>query len=138
MKNALYQPRFIHMQDCLNHKKFSGFTVAYLRTETQVFFAYSLVNKKDNYEKAIGRELSSETLHSNIDDIPGDKTNVDTTKRFGCMTIEDFRKFPVLTEMIGDRTLVQLNFMDFKHAFISQAISSLVMIALDYSDTFNK
>lgn len=132
--NPLYQPRFIHMQDVLYTKKFSGFTVAYLRTDTQLFFAYSLVNKKDAYVKAVGRQLSSDNLMDNIDDIQGDRTNVDTKKRVGCITIEDFKAYPQMTAMIADHALNNMTFMDFKHAFISDSVAALIVLAVEMEE----
>jgi len=33
-------PRFVHITDCMN-KKYRGITIAYIRTENDIRFAYS-------------------------------------------------------------------------------------------------
>lgn len=132
--NTLYSPRFVHMQDSLDTKKFSGFTIAYLRTESQLFFAYSLVNRKDKYIKSIGRELSSDLLVDNIDDILGDSTYINPQIRCGCITIEELRSMPEVTYMMADSMASKLNFMDFKHAFLSSVLGAFVGGAIELTE----
>lgn len=132
--NPLYQPRYIHMQDVLETKKFSGFTVAYIRNDYQLFFAYSLVNKKDEYIKAIGREISSALLENKIEDIDGSTSNISTKDRVGCITIEQFRKLPEITSMMADSLSQQVTFMDFKHSFLSSILASFVLSAIELTE----
>lgn len=124
-----YQPRFIHQPDTNPDHNHSGFTVAYVRNNTHAFFAWTLVSKKDRYEKAVGREVSSNILENNIESIvidPDMNYSIDLVKRVGSVSIETVISVLSLHRALGDRAQAELTMMDFKHAAISYVIAYVI------------
>lgn len=127
----VYQPaRFVHAPDSLIgiSKRHSGFTIAYHRNEKNVFFAYALCSKHDQYSKKEGRDRTTETLNLHIDSINDASPNVDPEKRVGVIDVSVLSAYfhDALSETLADHVIDSLNTMDFKHAFISEALSSFL------------
>ena len=119
------------MPDSWVTPKHSGFTVAYLRNNSHVFFAVSLVNKHDQYSKSVGRELTKENLEENIEKITSEYTHYNTHTRLGCILVKDIVKVGDVSKILGDHAASKLTMMDFKHAFISEKIAHLVLISTE-------
>lgn len=118
--------RFVHIQD-LEHKKFHGATVAYIRTDNEVFFAVTYCLKSDPYQKSIGREFSSFHLNTHIEDFPSDRDLVIST----CGTLGMFKLSTLISEVgvseyLADHFVASMTMMDFKHSTISGYLRKLV------------
>jgi hypothetical protein len=127
-----YSPRFVHNQD-IEHKKYHGVTIAYVRTDKNVFFAYALCTKADNYSKKFGRERTTETLETHIEGIPDDD-EVIFSKEFRCgsISVQTMTHATNLSAVLADHKLEELTMMDFKHATISAVLGDIVnKLALD-------
>lgn len=113
-------PRFIHLDD---QYAINRYTVAYVRTPEAVFFAWSKLSKTDNYNKKIGREISSNRLLEYLE-----KDTSQTTEYCGVLTkAEIFKPLLTLKNMLSDQCLSSLTLMDLKHRKIGNAI-------IDYMD----
>lgn len=123
--------RFAHFQQ--EGKNYNGMTVAYTRTEENLFFSYSLCANPDMYVKSIGRKLTTDTYMMHIDDIHHDVTYVDTTKRVGCIsihTMRDILSISSITNIIADHVVDNLTFMDIKHAALQKNIIQFILLRM--------
>jgi len=127
-------PRFVHIQQPSNDGKYNGLTIAYTRTDDHVFFAYALCCKPDQYEKSVGRKVSTDTYLKNIDFVGDDVLNINIEKRVGCIPVESLHEFlqeTVCSNVFADHILDKLTWFDVKHAFISQMLSGYVIENLE-------
>ena len=126
-------PRFVHVQQPFG--KYNGMTIAYTRTNENVFFSYSLCCKGDQYEKSIGRNISTQTYLDNIEGVLDTYRNIDTEKRVGCITVGSLQSLlymsDTVTSAFADHVLDNIGFMDVKHAFISQMLTAYVSMSLE-------
>ena len=125
--NHTYNPRFIHVPDISITPNHSGFTVAYVRNDSHLFFAFSLVNKNDRYQKSVGREMSKNTLENNIATMDDSKSNIDYQSRTGVLRLVDLVHADSITSMLGDHAIIRLTMMDFKHAYLSSMIMNMII-----------
>jgi len=120
--------RFAHIQH--SYKNYNGMTVAYSRTDTNVFFSYAMCVKADQYSKSVGRNITTKTFMDNIDDIHHDVTYVDPIKRVGCVSIEDVRGVlrdnADVTYLFADHVIDELTFMGLKHAAVAGFVLKLI------------
>jgi hypothetical protein len=125
MKNSTI--RFVHVQE--EFPKYNGFTVAYERSDTSVFFSYAMCCKPDQYVKSIGRDVSVATYQQHSSEII-EVTHVDSDKRVGCVSISSFisiLKISSVNSALADHVVDNLSMMDFKHAFISNVLVEFII-----------
>ena len=113
--------RYVHNPRVV-HKKYNGFTIAYTRDETKLIYGYTLCIAADTYEKSIGRIHATRELENYI------KTG---TGSGGILVPDDVRNYirayhQDMLFILADQCVEELNMMDFKHAFISAKLNSIV------------
>jgi hypothetical protein len=118
--------RYVHQQFD-DHKKYSGFTIAYSRTDDRVFFAYSLCSKKDQFVKEHGRVHAEITYYGTEFELD-DPLYLDAWLQKGSLPLHIFTKnLPdEVTFAIGDHFIDDMTMNDFKHAFISKVLAGIV------------
>lgn len=128
MTNQNANLRFVHVQEDIGN--YNGMTVAYERTEDNVFFSFAMCCKPDQYSKAEGRKFSTATYLNALDEIHYGISYVDFSKRIGCMSRIDVLGVVIectdVDSVIGDHVIRRLSLMDLKHAFISNALVSFI------------
>lgn len=134
------KPRFVHQSDLGEFSThFRGYTVAYTRCAAGVIFAFAMCSQKDKFEKSIGRRVSearlseySERLHEfmhHVDESDSwdesiDKVGFDVDSHTGFICADVLRADAQVTFAIADH--VDLNAMDFKHAYIASIIDKVM------------
>jgi hypothetical protein len=136
-ENEFAKPRFVHVQRA--NSKYNGMTIAYTRNDDYVWFSYALCCKPDQYNKAKGRDVSTDTYLRNIDKIIFDAVDyptMDMFNRVGYMPLEYMIKIlkdSVVGQFIADHEFEHMTMMSFKHAAISQILVDIVEQSLDPS-----
>lgn len=123
-----FSPRYIHMPRTFVSK---GATVAYVRDNSHVFFAWSQLSPVDNYDKSIGRNISAGRLEAALPTmIPQAGTNqslVFGLSGFGFISVAQLvAKDTYVGTVIADHMLATLTPMDFKHSYITNIVADLV------------
>lgn len=126
--------RFIHLPHILKPR-----TIAYIRYEGVVLFAWASLNPKDQYSRAEGRKQSAARLNDYHDLLDhtfnthaGDinkSVMIVADDRVGYIGNAAVREYADLTAIIADH--VTLNLKDFKHAFITSLINRAVAETVD-------
>lgn len=122
--------RFVHIQT--DTKKYAGITIAYTRTEGNIFFSYALCCKPDTYSKSLGRVASDATYLKHLDDFHHDVDYVDEEKRIGCMSIANLQETLIADgqdKVFADQLLESLTWMDLKHLFVSKILVNFIFAA---------
>ena len=126
-----FSPRFIHMPNLPGDCENNGTTVAYVRDNSHVFFAWSQVSPNDQYSKPIGRTISAGRLALAIPDMKL-LTQVPGTGHLYLGTFVGFIDATFLasssrvTSTIADHILEKLTPMDYKHSLITTTIAGLL------------
>lgn len=71
--------------------QFNGVTIAYEVFTTHIKFAYSVVRKPDQYNKKIGRNITTERFNTSVTNFAAVKSlpyHIDTKRMFGYITKE--------------------------------------------------
>ena len=133
MKNQLL--RFVHVQQPSTSGKYNGLTIAYTRTNEHVFFSYALCCKGDQYEKSVGRKVSTDTYLDNIESVSDTQHNIDLEKRVGCIPVNSLRTMLGMHEgvntIFADHVVDNIGWMDMKHSFISQVLTEYLFMVLN-------
>lgn len=132
MTNTKIAPRFVHIQSGIPN--YSGMTIAYVRTESEVYFSYALCSKADNYEKSVGRNVTTATLAKHHDESQSLDNSffhsfISKEKRFGVLSVETFRSGMRVTDVskiFADHVIDNLTCMDLKHACVSSILSEFI------------
>lgn len=116
--------RFIHNSGD-TYSYHPRFTVAYHRDADRIVFAWTEVYHKDNYDKAIGRQVSTNRLIQNLEDLMGEThAGIDDKTKTGVIFIADI--LPLVSDILAHTVLNNLDLMSFKHSFISGVISTFI------------
>jgi hypothetical protein len=123
-----FSPRFIHMPRSVVSK---GATVAYVRDNSHVFFAWSQLSPSDHYEKSIGRNISRDRLETAL---PMMLAQAETNQSlvFGLSGVgfisvaQLISKDRCVSNVVADHLLATLTPMDFKHSYITSIVADLV------------
>lgn len=125
-----FSPRFIHMPRTFISK---GATIAYVRDDSHVYFAWSKVSPTDNYDKSIGRKISSERLEKALQtmmshsELTPNETFLYLDSNVGYLSSAQLvARETYVSVVIADHMLAKLTPMDFKHSYITNVVSSLV------------
>lgn len=127
-----FSPRYIHMPYTYIGR---GITIAYVRDNSHVFFAWSIVSPDDSYNKSIGRSISTDRLNDSLPemlmqaDINGSLIFVANSCGF-ISSAELISRDTDISAIISDQMLANLTPMDFKHSYITNVVSTAVMSAL--------
>jgi len=121
--------RYIHMPDSYPRPGATGMTVAYARNEKNLVFAWSYVIGKDVYSKEIGRERSSKNLKDAVDGLENGlsfRTFIDPANRVGNIKFDQMYEMVDLSNVLSDDLLEKMNYMHFKHAFLTRLIKEMI------------
>lgn len=122
-----FSPRFIHMQPTSISK---GATVAYVRDNSHVYFAWSQLSPSDKYDKSIGRKISGERLEAALPTmIPqavAKQSMVFLENGIGFISSAELISKCHARHVICDQMMATLTPMDFKHAYITSIVADLV------------
>lgn len=129
MKTENYSPRFVHVPDYDISSKHHGFTIAYYRTNEEIFFSVALVSKNDVYVRKTGREFAMATLDKYIDSMSSEFTYMNFKDRIGCIKLDFVLSHDSVSSVLGDHAVSKLTMMDFKHAFLSDILASWVIMS---------
>lgn len=117
-----FEPRFVHL---LDHGQSPG-TIAYVRNNSHVFFAWTKLSPKDLYVKSTGRKLSSTRLKQILPQLLtlADLMLTDITVwheyNYGFVSSADLvSKDTAISAVLADQQLALLTPMDFKHSYIT-------------------
>jgi hypothetical protein len=122
------EPRYIHIKEKTKHG--NGITVAYSRYDNFIYFAYSLVSKDDQYDKAIGRTVALEQYNKNAHHSIDQYNFIDKYNRCGVITMDTVEEHSPIRSIIADQAIRGLSLKDFKHTFISSIIASYIETSL--------
>jgi hypothetical protein len=125
MTTTTATPRFIHVQESIDAKH-SGMTIAYIRADKKIFFSYALVSRNDQYDKRIGRELTTDRLYKFIDAIYDAESNVDSDNMYGMIEVNTVVDISGLDSALADHHVANMSMMDFKHGFLSSIIVAFI------------
>lgn len=123
--------RFVHINEPMmfENRQINGITIAYVRDEERVYFAATLCNRHDTYEKSIGRVYSSQLLRDNIlhmNQIPAEHS-VKSRALTGIIGIIDMKFIlGILGPVLAVQTEGKLSPMDFRHAFLSHCLKAAI------------
>lgn len=129
--------RFIHAPNSLNSdkSKYSGYTICYSRSESGLFFAYSLCSKEDNYSKQVGREMS-EKVWLSVDHhvmFYGDdcknsfSTQINPRLRCGFVHVSFLRETLSKQGIFSDQFIQDMTMYDFKHTYMSKILCEFLL-----------
>ena len=123
------QIRFIHVKDIESTMGIDGYTVAYIRTEDCVYFAWAEKCVEDRYEKEVGRFYSTQRLKEITDDMIEHademKVWVDFHSMCGVVSLAYFTEG--LDRVFSDQHVGNMTLFDYKHSFISAILKSIVV-----------
>lgn len=123
------QIRYVHIKDTSPKAGIDGFTIAYVRGNNFVFFAWTEKCIEDQYVKEIGREYSSQRLvlieKEMIEYAAENRVCVNFDHMIGVVSISYF--IDGLDSVFSDQLVDQLGMFDFKHSFISSVLKQIVV-----------
>lgn len=121
--------RYVHVKDIPEVNGINGYTIAYMRSESMVFFAWTEKCVVDQYEKEIGRVYSSNRLGSismeMVDDAERNRFSIDFSQMIGVLSIEYFTDG--LEAAFSDQHVSSMTMFDFKHSFLSNVMKQIVI-----------
>lgn len=127
--------RYIHLPNSNPKEGATGMTVAYARNEQNLIFSWAYCIGDDVYSKAVGRERASKNLHDSgvlqaiIDG--NELSSHMNVSRLGCIHIDDFDQIIDISSILSDDILENMNFMHFKHAFLTRVIENTILSYID-------
>lgn len=115
--------KYIHSP--LDTKHFNGVTIAYEVYDTHIKFAYSIVSKPDQYNKKIGRNITTERLitSTNLVTLP---YNIDTNKMFGYISKEYIFNKIGIYNCFNKNIIETIKLTDIKNSSLISLISDIV------------
>lgn len=156
MSQEFCEIRYVHVP--VNHtivsdKNRDGYTIAYSRNADVIYFVWVQKHKKDQYDRAIGRAISSEMLESvmaHVCDSPEIINNnfvnylsVYKDRGFGCLTSQQLVSATInqdydIKSYLADHIIQSLTCMDFKHKHISSILKNIVDVIIANTDVDSK
>lgn len=123
-----FSPRFIHMPATSITK---AATVAYVRDNSHVYFAWSQVNPLDNYIKSIGRDISKNRLEVQLPTMlvqsEVNQRLIFVLSRVGFISSAELISKCHVRHVISDQMMATMTPMDFKHAYITSIVADIVL-----------